>query len=157
MVALWRSEPEEQSVVSLETVSAPLDGRWWDAAASRLLEFAERCHVPPRDLRALTVLTPRVSDAPWLRAALHRALGGGTLAAPRVTTLERWVGAPAGLQTQRLVELFEALRASAWATDAFGDRPGALWSLASELSRLGDELTLAAVGRDQAFEGAWRD
>jgi ATP-dependent helicase/nuclease subunit B len=144
--------------VTWETANAPLDGRWWDAAASRLLEFGARCGLPARDLRALTVLVPRVSDGPWLRAALHRALGGnGALVAPRIATLERWVGMPAGPQTPRLLELFEALRASAWAREAFGDRPGALWSLAAELSRLGDELTLAAVGRDQAFEGRWRD
>ena len=142
--------------MTLETASAPLDGRWWDAAALRLVQFAARCGLPARDLRALTVLVPRISDAPWLRAALHRACGGA-LVAPRITTLERWVEAPAGPQTQRLVELFEALRASAWAREAFGDRPAALWALAAELARLADELTLAAVGRDQAFEGRWRD
>ncbi len=158
MVALWRSEPEEQSVVSLETVSAPLDGRWWDVAASRLLQFAERCRLPPRDLSALTVLTPRVSDAPWLRAALHRALGAsGCWMAPRIATPERWACAPPGPQTERLVELYEALRASDWARDAFGDRPAALWALAAELAGLADELTLAAVGSDQAFEGRWCD
>jgi len=155
MVTL-RGESGSQIAVSLETVGAPLDRRWWDAAASRLLEFGARCGLPPRDLRALTVLVPRISDGPWLRAALFRA-SGGPLVAARITTLERWVGAPAGPQTQRLVELFEALRASAWAREAFGDRPGGLWALAAELARLGDELTLAAVGSDQSFEGRWRD
>jgi ATP-dependent helicase/nuclease subunit B len=144
-------------VVNLETVSAPLDGRWWDVAASRLLEFTARCGLPDHDLRALTVLVPRLSDAPWLRAALHRALGGGAgWVAPRIATLERWVGAP-GAQTQRLVELYEALRASDWAREAFGERPAALWALAAELAGLADELTLAAVGSDPAFEGRWRD
>ena len=143
--------------MTFETAGAPLDGRWWDAAASRLLEFSARCRLPARDLRALTVLVPRLSDRPWLCAGLHRArAGAGALVAPRITTLERWVGV-CGLQTQRLVELFEALRASAWARDTFGDRPGALWALAAELARLGDELTLAAVGQDRAFEGRWRD
>jgi ATP-dependent helicase/nuclease subunit B len=145
-------------VVDLETVSAPLDGRWWDVAASRLLEFAARCGLPGRDLRALTVLVPRLSDAPWLRAALHRALGASAAwVAPRITTLERRVAAPTGPQTQRLVELYEALRASNWAREAFGERPAALWALAAELAALADELTLAAVGSDQAFEGRWRD
>jgi ATP-dependent helicase/nuclease subunit B len=144
--------------VTLQTVCAPLDHRWWDTAASRVLDFGAGCGLPGRDLRALTVLVPRASDGPWLRTALHRALGGAdALLAPRITTLERWVGAPPGPQTLRLVELFEALRASAWAREAFGDRPGALWALAAELARLGDELTLAAVGRDQAFEGRWHD
>jgi ATP-dependent helicase/nuclease subunit B len=144
--------------VSFETAGAPLDGRWWDAAVARLLEFSVRRGLPARDLRELTVLVPRISDRPWLSAALYRALGGaGGLVAPRITTLERWVGITSGLQTQRLVELFEALRASEWARDAFGDRPGALWALAAELARLGDELTLAAVGQDRAFEGRWRD
>jgi ATP-dependent helicase/nuclease subunit B len=142
----------------LETASAPLDQRWWDAAAWRLLEFGARCGLPGRDLRTLTVLVPRSSDGPFLRAALHRALGGaGALVAPRITTLEHWVGAPSGAHTARLVELFEALRGSSWAREAFGDRPGALWALAVELARLGDELTLAAVGGDQVFEGRWRD
>jgi ATP-dependent helicase/nuclease subunit B len=144
--------------LSFKTAGAPLDGRWWDATAARLLEFSVRCGLPARDLRALTVLVPRISDRPWLCAALHRALGGaGALVTPRITTLERWIGTASGMQTQRLIELFEALRASAWARDAFGDRPGALWALAAELARLGDELTLAAVGQDRAFEGRWRD
>jgi ATP-dependent helicase/nuclease subunit B len=144
--------------VTWETASAPLDQRWWDAAASRLLEFGARCALPGRDLRALAVLVPRSSDGPFLRAALHRALGGAdALVAPRITTIERWIGALSGAQTARLVELFEALRASSWAREAFGDRPGALWALAGELARLGDELTLAAVGCDQVFEGRWRD
>jgi ATP-dependent helicase/nuclease subunit B len=141
-----------------ETAGAPLDGRWWDAAAARLLEFSGRCGLPARDLRALTVLVPRISDRPWLSAALHRALGGAAgMVTPRITTLERWVGVASGPQTQRLIELFEALRGSEWARGAFGDRPGALWALAGELARLGDELTLAAVGQDRAFEGRWRD
>ena len=145
-------------VVNLETVSAPLDGRWWDVAAARLLEFAARCGLPDRDLRTLTVLAPRLSDAPWLRGALHRALGGAAVwVAPRITTLERWAAAPSGPQTQRLVELYEALRDSNWAREAFGDRPAALWALAAELAGLADELTLAAVGSDEAFEGRWRD
>jgi ATP-dependent helicase/nuclease subunit B len=144
--------------VSLETAGAPLDGRWWDAAAERLLEFGERCSLPTRDLRALTVLVPRISDRPWLCGALHRVSGGTrALVAPHVTTLERWVSAPSAAHTQRLVELFEALRASAWARDAFCDRPGALWALAAELTRLGDELTFASVEHDWAFEGRWRD
>ena len=50
--------------MTLETASAPLDGRWWDAAALRLVQFAARCGLPARDLRALTVLVPRISDAP---------------------------------------------------------------------------------------------
>jgi ATP-dependent helicase/nuclease subunit B len=144
--------------VTFETAGAPLDGRWWDVAASRLLEFGARCGLTPRDLRTLTVLVPRISDRPWLCAALHRASGGADpWVAPRITTLERWVGVPQAPQTQRLVELFEALRASAWAREAFGDRPGALWALAEELARLGDELTLAAVGHDREFEGRWHD
>jgi ATP-dependent helicase/nuclease subunit B len=144
--------------VTLETGTAPLDGRWWDATAGHLLEFAARCSLPGRDLRALTVLVSRIADAPCLRAALHRALGASSaLVAPRITTLERWVGAAAMPQTQRLVELFEALRAAAWVREAFGDRPAALWALSAELVRLGDELTLAAVGADRAFEGRWRD
>ncbi|HEY4038831.1 MAG TPA: hypothetical protein VGM15_08415, partial [Burkholderiaceae bacterium] len=144
--------------MTFETAGAPLDGRWWDVAASRLLEFGARCRVPAADLRALTVLVPRISDRPWLCAALHRVSGGDcALVAPRVTTLERWVGAPSPAQTQRLVELFEALRASAWARDAFGDRPGALWALSAELAGLGDELTLAAVEHDRAFEGRWHE
>ena len=32
-----------------------------------------------------------------------------------------------------------------------------MWALAAELARLGDELTLAAVGEDRTFEGRWRD
>ena len=144
--------------MSFETAGAPLDGRWWDVAASRLLEFGARCGLPARDLRALTVLVPRISDRPWLCAALHRASGGAhALAAPRVATLEHWVGAPSAPHTQRLVELFEALRASAWARDIFGDRPGALWALSAELARLGDELTLAALEHDREFAGRWRD
>ena len=142
----------------LEKVGAPLDRRWWDVAALRLLEFGVRCGLPERDFRTLTVLVPRISDGPWLRAALHRALpGAGAWVAPRIATLARWVGMDPAPQAQRLVELFEALRASAWAREAFGDRPAALWALAQELAQLCDELTLAAIGSDPAFEGRWRD
>jgi ATP-dependent helicase/nuclease subunit B len=144
--------------VTFETAGAPLDERWWDVAAARLLEFGARCGLPPHDHRALTVLVPRISDRPWLCAALHRASGGArALVAPRITTLERWAGVPSAAHTHRLVELFEALRASAWARDAFGDRPAALWALSAELAQLGDELTLAAVENDRGFEGRWHD
>jgi len=142
--------------------AAPLDRRWWDAVAARLLEFAARCSLPARDLRALTVLVPRISDRPWLCAALHRALGGtSAVVAPRISTFERWSGSSGVPQTRRLVELFEALRASPWVRKAFGERPAALWALSVELAALGDELTLAAVGShgngNGGFEGRWRD
>jgi len=144
--------------VTFETAAAPLDRRWWDAAATQLLGFAARCKLPRRDLRALTVLVPRMSDRTWLFTALIRALeSSSAVVAPRVTTLERWSGSAGEPQTRRLVELFEALRGSQWVRQAFGERPSALWALAAELADLGDELTLAAVGDDGRFEGRWRD
>ena len=144
--------------MTFETAAAPLDRRWWDAAATQLLGFAARCELPARDLRSLTVLVPRMLDRPWLFAALARALESSSAAvAPRVTTLERWSGSAGESQTRRLAELFEALRGSKWVRRAFGERPSALWALAAELADLGDELTLAAVGDDARFEGRWHE
>lgn len=146
--------PIEVEVV--EVAGAALDHRWWPAVARQVVEMAARRGLPPGDLRGLLVLAPRLSDAPLLRQALQALQPAGTAwVVPQITTLPRWAGGDDAFGMQRLVELYDALRASGWARSAFGSRPGALWALAAELAQLGDELTLAAVGEDAGFEGRW--
>jgi ATP-dependent helicase/nuclease subunit B len=110
----------------------------------------------PADLRRVQVIVPRQHHAPWLRAALHQAMGGRACIAPRVQTLEDWSGLDAVQTPIQRADLFEALRDNAWVRERFGARAGALWSLARDAAALGDELTLAACGADEAFTGRWR-
>ena len=131
------------------------DERWWPAVAAQVCGLAG-AGAPVCDLRAVTVLVASLRQAADLRAALHAALQGRACLAPRILTLQAWAGFDPDRQFQQRAELFEALRRSSWVRERFGAQPGALWALARDLAQLGDELTLAACGADDAFEGRWR-
>ncbi len=139
---------------------APPDARWWPAVAARVLELAGAAApaAPPGrcDLHGIVVLLPSLAHAPALHAALHRALAGRACIAPRLLTLEAWAQVDAQRELRQRAELFQALRASEWVRQRFGDQAGALWALARDLALLGDELTLAACGEVEAFAGRWR-
>jgi ATP-dependent helicase/nuclease subunit B len=140
------------------SVSLAPDERWWPAVAGLVCALGgAREDAPLRDLRRVAVIVPSAGDAPALRAALHAALGGKACLAPRIQTLEAWADPDAAAQAPRQrAELFQALRASAWVRERFGDQSSALWSLARDIASLSDELTLAACGAADAFEGRWR-
>ncbi|SPE23943.1 conserved hypothetical protein [Burkholderiales bacterium] len=133
------------------------DDRWWPAVAALVRDLcpgagpAALC-----DLRRVVVIVPRMLQAPALRAALHGVLDGAACIAPRVLTLEAWAQWAPGQESRQRAELLGALRDSAWVRDRFGAQAAALWSLARDIARLSDELTLAACGAVDAFEGRWQ-
>jgi ATP-dependent helicase/nuclease subunit B len=133
------------------------DARWWPAVANWVLALGEALAAPGvADLRRVLVIVPGLQHAPALRAALHTALSGRAFLAPRVLTLEQWAQFEPAQAPVRRAELFQALRDSPWVRERFGAQSSALWSLARDLAILSDELTLAACGAVEAFEGRWR-
>jgi len=133
------------------------DGRWWPAVAALVRDLGRDPENPDaRDLRRVVVIVPGMLYAPMLREALHDALGGDACIAPRVLTLDAWADVEPALVQKQRAELFQALRESTWVRERFGSQAGALWALARDIAFLSDELTLAACGAAEAFEGRWR-
>ncbi len=121
------------------------------AAAARLL-VEEYRHLLP-DLSTVTVVLPTLHGAAPLARELAAAAGVPALLVPRITTLSEWASEVAVPQKQvsdseRELQLFEALKGRGWLRDAD------LWHVAGELRRLCDELTRERVplpGTEQGF------
>lgn len=105
-----------------------------------------------RDYSRAVVLVPNLHIAVPLRREVGQRLtaaAGGPVMMPLFTTLGRWLAdealsdGPAVLSplpdAERLLALYQALAARQWFDEA------ALWSIASELAALFDELTAAVV------------
>jgi ATP-dependent helicase/nuclease subunit B len=135
----------------MERVIVAADADFWPAAARATLGFAAKLGMAPTRLQRLTWVVPAGAHVTAARSALAAAVGA-PLMPPRVLPLAAWIAAPAASPDAAALEVFGALRASRWVRDAFGVQPGALWSLARDIVRLADELTLAALD-DSAFEG----
>jgi len=157
------SAPADPADPALPGADGPLHGvapdlRWWPGVAALVLDLARDGAAGPavRDLRAVVVIVPSPRHAPLLRAALYEALGRRAFVAPRIRTLEDWAGVDAADLPGRRADVFDALRGSAWVRERFGTQAGALWTLARDIALLSDELTLAACGAAEAFEGRWR-
>ncbi len=133
------------------------DARWWPTVAALACELAQQGRAAEaRDLRRVLVIVPSLRQAPDLRAALRAALAGQACIAPRILTLEAWARFDPEQAVCQRAELFQALRESPWVREHFGSQSSALWALARDLALLSDELTLAAAGATEAFEGRWR-
>ncbi|HYA65592.1 MAG TPA: hypothetical protein VEE84_02830, partial [Burkholderiaceae bacterium] len=143
-----------QAMGATELALAP-DGRWWPGVAALLCQMAPASGLATHDFRRLTVIVPRALHAHTLHQALYAALDGAACLAPRVHTLESWTQRVPGPNAREHAELLEALRQSPWVRERFGTQTVALWSLAADIATLGDELTLAASGAVEAFEGKW--
>jgi len=133
------------------------DDRWWPAVAALIRDLCPGAGPPQasHDFRRVVVIVPRMLHAPLLRAALHGVLDGAACLAPRVLTLEAWSRWEPGQESRQRAELLGVLRESAWIRERFGAQAAALWSLARDVAVLSDELTLAACGAVDAFEGRW--
>ncbi len=136
----------------MQELLVPPDERWWPGVADLLRRFAEPDR---RDLRRVTVIVPRMAHAAALRAALVDAWLGAAFVGPRTMTLEDFAGIERLARWRQRAELFDALRGSSWVRETFGAQPGVLWALARDVAALSDELTLAASGAVDAFEGRW--
>jgi len=132
------------------------DGRWWPGVAALIGAIRPESTLASNDFRRVVVVVPRAQHVPMLQQALHARLEGAACLAPRIGTLETWVNYSPGEDAKQRAELLEALRQSAWVRERFGTQAAALWSLAADIATLGDELTLAASGAIDAFEGRWR-
>ena len=132
------------------------DARWWPGVAAQVLALAGAGQGAPRDLHRVLVIVPSLAQAPLLRTALFEALGGQACIAPRILSLEQWTGVESGGGARQQAELYAALGQSPWVRERFGAQPGALWALARDVALLGDELTLAACGAEEAYAGRWR-
>jgi ATP-dependent helicase/nuclease subunit B len=133
------------------------DASWWPAVASLTLGLGRGpADAGVCDLRRVVVVVPSLLHAPALREALRVALAGQACIGPRILTLEAWARLEPAQSIQHRAELFEALRRSPWVRERFGAQSSALWALARDLAQLSDELTLAACGAIEAFEGRWR-
>ncbi len=130
----------------------PPDERWWPGVAELLRGFVEPDR---RDLRRVTVIVPRMAHAAMLRAALADAWPGAAFVGPRTTTIDDFAGIERLARWRQRAELFDALRGSGWVRETFGAQAGVLWALARDVAALSDELTLAASGAVDAFEGRW--
>ncbi len=136
----------------MQELLVPPDERWWPGVADLLRGFAEPGR---RDLRRVTVIVPRMAHAAMLRAALVEAWPGAAFVGPRTTTLEDFAGIARLARWRQRAELFDALRGNDWVRETFGSQAGVLWALARDVAALSDELTLAASGAVDAFEGRW--
>ncbi|HXY21733.1 MAG TPA: hypothetical protein VEI29_03550, partial [Burkholderiaceae bacterium] len=131
------------------------DRRWWPGVAALIQTIAPAGTFAANDFRRVVVIVPRLLHAPILHAALHTALDGASCIAPRVHTLQTFAGLAPDEDAGQRAELLGALRQSAWVRERFGTQAAALWSLAADIAALGDELTLAACGAIEAFQGRW--
>ncbi len=131
------------------------DRRWWPGVAALIRAIAPASSFAANDFRPVAVIVPRLAHAPILHSALHAALGGASCIAPRVHTLQTFTDLAHGQDASQRAELLGALRQSSWVRERFGTQAAALWSLAADIAALGDELTLAACGATEAFEGRW--
>jgi ATP-dependent helicase/nuclease subunit B len=141
---------------SLIEIPISADMGFWPAVAAAVLGVHQQaiCDAPA-DLRGIDVIVPSWAHAQSLRNALHARLteaGHARFVPPRISTLSVWSGDPTDSSIERRIELFAALRENEWIRAAFGQQPGSLWSLASRIDAVCDELTLAAVEGPQAFE-----
>jgi len=105
--------------------------------------------------RAQTPAASRSASQALSSATRGPPRGARACLAPRMFTLETWTGIDRQQELGRVAELYEALRASDWVRQRYGEQAGALWALARDVAVLGDELTLAACGEFEAFAGRW--
>ena len=131
------------------------DRRWWAGVAALIRTIAPASAFAANDYRRVVVIVPRLAHTPMLHRALHAVLGGTSCIAPRVHTLQTFTNVVPGEDASQRAELLEALRQSPWVRERFGAQAAALWSLAADIAALGDELTLAACGDIEAFQGRW--
>jgi len=131
------------------------DRGWWPGVAALIQTIAPQSAFAANDYRRVVVIVPRLAHAPTLHAALHAALGGSSCIAPRVHTLQTFADLSPDEDAGQRAELLGALRQSAWVRERFGTQAAALWSLAADIAALGDELTLAACGAIESFQGRW--
>ena len=141
------------AAMPIERLHLAADARFWPAAARAVRDFAESHGAQARQLHAITWLVPNGAQAILARAALHESLGNASFIPPRIAPMPDWLGQPMFAGTAARAEIFSALRASAWVREAFGSQPATLWALARDIAHLCDELTLAAVGDADAFDG----
>ena len=138
--------------MALTRLHVAADCGFWPAAAQAVLEFARDHGAQERQLGALTWVVPSGALAQCARAALHEASGRRALILPRVVPLVTWLGDREDSGIEARVEIFSALRSNEWIARSFGEQSETLWSLASDVARICDELTLAAVDQPEALE-----
>lgn len=141
------------AAMPIERLRLAADARFWPAAARAVRDFAQRHGAQARQLHAITWLVPNGAQAILARTALHESLGNASFIPPRIAPMPDWLGQPMFAGMGARAEIFSALRASAWVREAFGSQPATLWALARDIAQLCDELTLAAVGDADTFDG----
>jgi len=134
----------QQNAERLISTALPAGEAFLDTLAIALFACCAEA-VDSGDLSSVRVLAPSLPVASELRSAILRA-APRPLLLPRFDTLARWVGSasfsaiPEPMpDSERIVLLREALRERGWFDEA------ALWGIASEMTRLFDELTTAAL------------
>jgi ATP-dependent helicase/nuclease subunit B len=136
--------------MALTRLHVAADCGFWPAAAQAVLEFARDHGAQERQLGAL------MGRAQWCTGPMcpRRAARGFPRSAilPRVVPLVTWLGDPEDSGIEARVEIFSALRSNEWIARSFGEQSETLWSLASDVARICDELTLAAVDQPEALE-----
>jgi ATP-dependent helicase/nuclease subunit B len=138
----------------IERLHLAADAGFWTNAARAVRNFAERQGASSaRQLQSITWLVPGGAQASLARAALRESLGNVSFIPPRIALLTDWLGCTLAAGTAARAEIFSALRSNAWVREAFGPQPATLWALARDVAQLCDELTLAAVGDADAFDG----
>lgn len=135
----------------LDRLHLATDARFWPAAASAFLEFAERHGASKQGLHSIAWIVPGGAHAVLARAALHAALSNRSFIAPRISPRTDWLGLPRSASTAERAELFSALRANRWVRDTFGAQAATLWALAGDVALLCDQLTWAALDAPDVF------
>ncbi len=140
--------PIDSSPAGLVHHPIPFTARFWSELAGAILGY-------PR-LEEWIVLVPNAQLAVALRQALAAELAKPeravkALLLPRILPWPEWVATledagAARAQTMRLVELFNALKATDWLTRRLGAQASQLWALARQLLSICDEVTLG-LGR----------
>jgi len=133
------------------------DAGFWPAAARAVIGFACEHGAADGQLQALTWVVPSGPLAQCARAALHEVGGRRAFIPPRMVPLSAWAGELSSTGVEARLEIFYALRSNDWIARNFGAQPATLWSLASDVARLCDELTLAAVDNAEALDQRLQD
>lgn len=151
-------EPSQDALhQAMRIVRMPFNPGFWSAVAGEILGLEE--------LAGWVVLVPSVALAAALRAGFAARVGAGetgraTLRLPRILTLEEWLRSVdaelllARSPTQRRVELFSALKGTAWLTRRLGAVGAQFWGLARQLLEVCDEITLGLGGKGPASDGS---